>query len=132
MSLNPEDREALIALYWKKAVDTIAEARIAIQAEAWNMAANRVYYAAFHAVSSLLIKDSRPFGTHKGAKISFTFNYVNTGIFSKEEGRLYAQLESLRNNADYDCTFTASKEEILKFFQETTSLIEHIDHYIHS
>ena len=47
----------------------------------WDVVANRLYYAVFHAVSALLIKDGHKVNTHKGTLVMFGQNYVKTGIF---------------------------------------------------
>ena len=45
MSLNAEQRSTLVKLYIDKAWATYREATVAANAESWNMAANRLYYA---------------------------------------------------------------------------------------
>ncbi len=67
------------------------------------MAANRLYYSLFHAVSALLISDHHEVGTHRGAVNKFSLYYVKEGVFTKEEGRLYSRLQRLREDGDYNC-----------------------------
>lgn len=126
MSLNEADRFALVNLYWSKCKNTLSEAKIAIDNEAWNMAANRIYYACFHAVTALLVKDEHPVGSHIGAKMNFRKYYVKQGLASPEQGRLFSQLASLREKADYDITFKADKKDIERYYPAAMNLIEHI------
>lgn len=42
----------------------------------WDMVANRLYYAVFHAVSALLIKNGHKVGTHKGVVLLFGQHYI--------------------------------------------------------
>ncbi len=126
MSLNEEDRNTLVKLYLEKAELTWEEFLTATEAQLWPMAANRLYYAVFQAVSALLVHDQHPVRSHLGAKISFGQHYVQTGIASAEEGRLYAQLESLRERADYDCFFKVSEEDVQGFKPAAEALINHI------
>lgn len=126
MSLSAEDRETLVKLYIEKAKVTWSELEIAIESGKWSMAANRMYYSLFHAVSALLVKDKHEVSSHLGAKINFGKYYVQEGIVTHEEGRLYAQLESLRERADYDCFYYTSEEDIKRFLPEAQRLFTHV------
>ncbi|MBQ9641422.1 MAG: HEPN domain-containing protein [Bacteroidaceae bacterium] len=126
MSLHSEDRQALVKLYWSKVEQTLREVDIAIAGKAWSMAANRIYYACFHAVTALLVHDGHEVGTHLGAKVNFGKYYVKVGLATPEQGRLFSQLASLREKADYDCLFTAQEDNIMLYYPEAKALIEHI------
>jgi hypothetical protein len=86
MSLNEEERKILVGLEIEKSRRTFAEIEILRQAGLWDNIANRLYYAAFHAVSALLINDKHPVGTHQGAVVMLHQHYVKTGILPKEDG----------------------------------------------
>ena len=86
MSLNDEERKILVGLEIEKSRRTFAEIEILRQAGLWDNIANRLYYAAFHAVSALLINDGHPVGTHQGAVVMLHQHYIKTGILSKEDG----------------------------------------------
>lgn len=57
MSLNEEERAILVAREYEKAqqfsMEVIGNAELGF----WNVVANRLYYALFHAVSAMLIRD---------------------------------------------------------------------------
>ena len=57
MSLSEEQRKDLVSLYWEKYQETWMELELSVEAGKWNMAANRLYYALFHAISALFVKD---------------------------------------------------------------------------
>lgn len=57
MALDTEYKKELVNLYWSKALQTKEEAVIAINNKKWSMAANRIYYFLFHAITALLVKD---------------------------------------------------------------------------
>lgn len=85
-----------------------------------------MYYSIFHAVSALLIKDGHKVGTHKGVVLLFGQHYIKTKIFTIEEGRLYSQLQTMREKADYVCTFQATKEEILPMLEPAKNMLAKI------
>lgn len=89
MSLTNDERTTLVTLELKKAHETYEEIAVLIAANKWSGAANRLYYAVFHAINALLIRDGHSVNTHKGSHAIFNLYYIKTGIFPIEYGRLY-------------------------------------------
>ncbi len=67
----------------------------------WDLVANRLYYAVFHAVTAMLLVDGIKTGTHKGTSSQFGRLYVLSGVFSRQDGILYSRLQTMREKADY-------------------------------
>ena len=126
MSLNDEERQIIVNLEKEKALSTFAEMDILRQAGLWNNIANRLYYAAFHAVSALLINDHHSIGTHQGAVIMLHQYYVKTGLLTKSDGAFYSQLQTLREKSDYNCTYNATEEDTAPRIAQTKQFIDHI------
>jgi len=66
MTLQQEDKNALITLRLQRARETISEAKGNMQLGYWRIAANRLYYACYYAASALLIKNNLTAYTHAG------------------------------------------------------------------
>ena len=111
MSISKEERNIIVGLEIEKARKTFSEIEILRQAGLWDNIANRLYYAAFHAVSALLINDGHPVGTHQGAVVMSHQYYIKTSILTKEDGAFYSQLQTLREKSDYNCTYYATEED---------------------
>jgi len=126
MSLNDEERKILVGLEIEKSRRTFAEIEILRKAGLWDNIANRLYYAAFHAVSALLINDGHPVGTHQGAVVMLHQHYVKTGILSKDDGAFYSQLQTLREKADYNCTYYATEEDTAPRIAKTAEFIDRV------
>lgn len=126
MSLNEEERAILVKREYEKALSFYAQAEANAQIEIWDVVANRLYYALFHAVSALLVHDGHKVGTHKGAVLQFGLHYVEEGIFTKEEARFYSQLQSLREKADYNIVWTSSKQDLFPLLPIAKDFIEKI------
>ena len=126
MSLTDEERAILVNLEYEKGKSFLVQAEKIAELGYWDMVANRLYYAVFHAVSALLIKNGHKVGTHKGVVLLFGQHYIKTGIFSINEGRLYSQLQTMREKADYVCTFQTSQEEIVPMLEPARKMIEKI------
>jgi uncharacterized protein (UPF0332 family) len=126
MSLTDEERAILVKLEYEKGMSFRGQAEKIAELGYWDMVANRLYYAVFHAVTALLINDGHKVGTHKGVVLLFGQHYIKTGRFSINEGRLYSQLQTMREKADYVCTFQATQDEIVPMLAPARNMIEKI------
>ena len=109
MSLSNEERKIIVDLELERTDKILAQLQTLREQEYWDTLVNRMYYAAYHAVNALLIHNSMRVHTHKGALIMFNKDFVHTGLITQEEGRLFTQLESLRERGDYNCLMLQSK-----------------------
>ena len=130
MSLREEERQVLVTLELEKSDKTLQEMEVQLQNGLWGLAANRLYYALFHAVSALLISDSHEVGTHRGTVNKFSLFYVKTGLFSVAEGKLYSQLQKLREDGDYNCSVDMDQSDVENKVVPAKKLIEHIKQFI--
>ena len=126
MSMNDEDRATIVGLQIEKAQAMLRQAQLGVEHEMWDMVANRLYYAVFHAVSALLIKSGIEVGTHKGAAIRFQMHFVRTGVFTIEESHMYSRLQQLREEGDYNCYIQSSETEILPYLEPAKAFVEKI------
>lgn len=127
MSLTNEERATLVALELRKARETFEEIGILTAANRWSGAANRLYYAVFHAVSALLINDGLYVNTHHGSHALFHLHYIKTGKLPVEYGRLYSQLQTMREESDYNCVYEVEPEELKQRIEPALKLIESIE-----
>lgn len=130
MSLSNEERNVLVALELKKARETYDEIEILVTANRLNGAANRMYYAVFHAVCALLIYDGIQVNTHKGSHALFSQKYIKTGILPREYGQLYNQLQTMREESDYNCAYDVEFDELQQRLEPTRRLIEDIERLV--
>lgn len=130
MSLDDTNRKEMIAKYLDKADLCWHEAELAKSVCAWPMTANRMYYALVNAIRALLLKDHVEAHTHAGMKAKIGQLYVLTGLLSDEQGRLFSQMETMRERADYDCYFDASEQDIEEKFIPVKQLIARIKELI--
>jgi uncharacterized protein (UPF0332 family) len=130
MSLKEQDRKSLVVLGLEKSDKMIDEMKFLVETNNWSLAANRLYYALFHAVRALLISETHPVGTHRGAVIQFNLYYIKTGIFNKSDGKLYSHLQQLRDEGDYNCVIDVEQEDVEDKIEPTLSLITRIKQYI--
>ena len=130
MSLSENERSIIVNREIEKAEKTFDDVLFCVRANKWETAANRLYYALFHAMSALLVSDGHQVKTHRGVLALFGEHYVRTGIFSKKDGALLSDLVIMRDNADYNCFFEADEEKLKPYLEPTRLLIEKIKQYI--
>lgn len=78
MSLTDEERRSVVALRMDKARIFLAEARKMIELEMWDLAANRFYYACFHAAQAALVHGGFSAHTHAGTISTFGLHFIRT------------------------------------------------------
>lgn len=96
----------------------------------WDLVANRLYYAVFHAVNAMLLIDDIKTGTHKGTSIQFGKSYVLTGIFDRQDGILYGRLQTMREKADYQNVFSLEEEDGRRLIEAADELRKKICDYV--
>ena len=132
MSLNEEERKIIVGLEIEKAENIVSQINELEKLSYWDNIANRMYYALFHAVSALLIFDKHNVSTHKGSIVLFGQFYIKTGVFNINDGRLFSQLQTIREKSDYNCAYQTSEDEIKPLIYPTIELIKRIKLYINS
>jgi len=126
MSLSDDERRIMVELEIERAEKITEQFETLREQQYWDTLVNRMYYAAFHAVSALLIHNSLRVHTHRGALIAFNKEFVRTGLFTQDEGHLFSLLEGLRERGDYNCFVDATEEEIVPLIEPLKALIEKI------
>ena len=96
----------------------------------WDIASNRYYYACYHAVQALLIKNELFAHTHDGLLTLFGLHFVKTGKVSSELGAFLSRMEQLREKGDYNCYYSITEEEIETIIGPTKELIKKVEELV--
>lgn len=105
---------------------TFEEAKALAEINQWNGVVNRLYYAAFYAVSALLLKKEIYTKTHSGLKSKFNEEIIKKGELAVSSGEVYNYLFNLRSSGDYGDFIVFTKEEIEPLIERTANLINEI------
>ena len=127
MSLNDEEREIMVEFEIERAHRLIDQFPILEEAKLWDTLANRVYYAVFHAVTALLIKNGLHAGSHQGVSVLFSKHFVKEGLIDAEYGKFFARLENMREKSDYTCLFETTEDEVLPMIPQAKALVAIIE-----
>ena len=124
MSLTNEERAAIVDLRTEKARRAYLEAKGNVDLKFWETVANRLYYAAYNAVTALLIANGNSAQTHSGVRHIFGLKFIKTELLPAEIGRLYHNLFTLRQTGDYDDVYELTEETVLPFVEPTGQFID--------
>lgn len=124
MSLNTEERTAIVEFRLEKAQRAYEQACGVVEKSYWETIANRLYYAAYNAVSALLIAYGYSAQSHSGVIHLFGLHFVKAGIVSKEHGKLYHDLFAMRLTGDYDDTYGLTEDDVLPYMEPAKQLIQ--------
>ena len=132
MSLNENDRQTIVQRELFKAHEAFEDLEVLVQSNRWSGAASRLYYAVFHAVNALLIRDGHQSARHNGSHTLFSQYYIKTGILPPDFGKLYNNLQSLREKSDYNCFFDVTPQTIEEGRELARELIDAIERLINN
>lgn len=107
-----------------KAYRAYEEAKGVVELKYWETVANRLYYAAYNAVTALLIANGDTAQTHSGVRHIFGLKFIKTDILPPETGRLYHRLFAMRQTGDYDDTYDVAAEDVLPNIEPIGKLLD--------
>jgi len=128
--LNKENRNSIVALRLERSKEALIELKAIINLGFWRMAANRMYYACYYAVSALLIQKGITIKTHVGAINQFSLHFVKTELVNIDSAKLYKKLFELRQTGDYDDLVKISENDVLPLVEPAEKFISEIEKLI--
>ena len=131
MLLDAEKRE-LSTLRINHARQCLSDAEVMRETESYKSAANRIYYAVFHAMRAVLILDGFDSKKHSGIISEFQRLYIKTGIFAKETSTVISSAFDIRTNSDYNDFYIVSKADVDEQLESARSFVELVSAYLDS
>ena len=128
--MDENNKRILVEQQKSQAIRFIQQAEEMCSLHYCDLAANRYYYACFHAIQALFIKDSISAHTHSGVLTQFSLNYVKTGKVDIRYGAFLARMMQLRQKADYNCSYDITEEEISEIRPLAEELVKVIIHLL--
>ncbi len=113
-----------------QAVQCVKSAKVLTEIEDYRGAANRSYYAIFHAMRAVLALDEVDFSKHSGVSAYFRKKYIKSGIFEIEMSDIIKSAFDVRSDSDYDDYYVISKEDVLEQIENTEKFLERIRVYL--
>ena len=126
MSLSFDERKAIVEFRVEKARRAFEQAKGVVELQYWKTIANRLYYAAYNAVSAMLIAYGYTAHSHDGVIHLFGQHFVKPGLVDIKDGKLYHHLFSMRLTGDYDDTYGLTSEDVLPLIAPASELIDKV------
>ena len=126
MSLTEEERTIVVAYRIEKAHRMMEQVKNILPMKYWDTIAIRLYYAAYYAVSALLIQNGIQTQTHQGVKRMFGYHFILTQKVDSKYASLYSRLFSLRQTGDYDDNFDLTEEDVVPLVASTEEMLSYI------
>jgi uncharacterized protein (UPF0332 family) len=130
MTLSPSERQAVISLRLQNADGALLDAGVLLDRGSLRGAANRIYYAVFHALSALALGDGKVFGKHQGIISYFHADCVRTERFEKRFGRIVQQAFEDRTEADYEDDVSFSEDILRTRIRDVNELIDLVKRFV--
>ena len=121
--MTPYSKEDYIKYRINRSEEILVEIEFLIANKFWNTAVNRLYYAAYHAVSALLYSHGIETSSHAGCRLKFGQEFVHKGKIDKEFGKLFSSLYEKRQKGDYNDFYDFTEKDVKQLFEPTKQLI---------
>lgn len=95
-------------------------------------AMNRVYYAAFYAVSAALLERGASFKKHSGVRSAFHREFIKSGTLNTEWSKFYDRLFEDRQESDYIALTTFDHTYVENQINQCAEFHKHMRTLIHS
>ena len=113
-----------------RAYESIRAAEIMIDNDLYIPSMNRIYYSMFYSIQALFVLSERSFSKHGQLKGYFNKEFIKSGIFPKEFGKLFNVVFEYRQKFDYIDLTIPEKELVMHYVLEAKKFIDQISNYI--
>ena len=117
---------------FSQALSCLKQAKLLIDAEEYKGAANRSYYAVFHAIRSVLALEGRDYGKHTAVMGHFRKEYIKSKIFDEQLSAILTLLFKVRNDSDYDDFYVINKVDVTSQLESAEFFVSEIRRYLDS
>ena len=125
-----EHAKDMSAYRFQQAAQCLQSSKALIELEDYKGAANRSYYAVFHAIRSVMALANVDFGNHGQVIGYFRREYIKTGVFPKEMSRTIDTLFKVRNKCDYDDFYVIDREDVTNQIVSAEYFLDEIRKYL--
>ena len=116
----------------EKAKECLSDAEKNIVGGSFATAANRSYYAIFHAMRAVLVTDGFSSKKHSGIISEFSRRYIKTEIFPKYFSDIIRKAFNVRNDSDYEDFYVVSRAEVTQQTENANTFLVAVITYLHT
>ena len=101
-----------------------------LEKDHYNAEINRLYYAVYYAVSTLLIQNNIQTHTHSVMQQMFGKSFIVNGKLSRSSNITYTELFDNRQSGDYDDFLSFDRETVERLLPDKQAFIKAIEELI--
>jgi len=128
--MNEQNKKANILEEIERANETIKVANLVFENGFFRDAVARLYYSVLYFVRALLLTEGFEPKSYEGALRLFGLYFVKKGLFKVEDSHIFSKLMKYREEADYNPSYTFTREDFIEFKEESDRLIQKIMVYL--
>lgn len=115
---------------YERSSEELENAKTMLESGKFKLALNRSYYSIFHGMRAVNVLDEFDSSKHSGVIVHFNQYHVKTGDFPKEASRIIRTSSEMREHADYEDFFTASRRDAEEQVQKAQTFHDFISSYL--
>ncbi len=93
-------------------------------------AVSKLYYFLLYNVRAMLLTKGLEPKSHEGALRLFGLHFVKKGLFKPKDSHIFSKLMKYREEADYNPSYSFTKEDFIELRKEAEELAETIKNYL--
>ena len=124
--MSDKNIDNLIEYRLSRADDALKEASLLFDSNHINTYVNRLYYAAFYAVSALLLCRNISTSKHSHLRSAFHKDFVKPGTVPVEHGKHFDILFNSRQEGDYGDFVVFNAKDVAHWLTKTSDLVSFI------
>src|SRR4030042_5306206 len=128
--MTEENKKDNIKNELERASNALQAANLLYENGFLNDAVSRLYYFLLHNIRSLLLSKGLEPKSHEGALRVFGLHFVKEGIFMPRDSHIFSRLMKYREEADYNPSYTFTKEDFIEFKKKAEDLSSKIKAYL--
>jgi len=123
-------KEKLLRYRQKKARETLEDAALLFHSGRLFSTLNRIYYALFYEIVTLLLTGDLSSAKHTGVRALFNEHFVRAGKVPVELGRFYTRMYDFRQKGDYGDFVEFEREKVKEWLDQARTVIDEMDRII--
>ena len=128
--MNKEEKQTLVKYRLEQANESVKAAQLLFENKLFTSAMNRIYYSMFYSVQALLVLNEKAFSKHGQVKGYFNKEFIKSGVFPKEFGKLFNTVFEYRQKFDYVDLLVPEEELISDYIIEAQKFIDKISSFL--
>ena len=128
--MTEEEKQTLVKYRLDRANESIKAAQLLFENKLFTPAMNRIYYSMFYSVQALLVLNEKAFSKHGQVKGYFNKEFIKSGIFTKQFGKLFNAVFEYRQKFDYVDLLIPEEKLISDYIIEARKFIDQISSFL--